>query len=230
MRGRRNPRRACWRSSIWREQVPPNYGLRAVKRFADRALAELSRTFDATYGTGGRPWIPPQRLLKSSLLITVYSVRSERAFCEQLTYDLHGAGSSTTSTRLAACGGHRVQPAADGAIGAAGGWLAQGSARQAGSAAPTNSRSKISTPVMPTPRQNALPYAAQNGPHHPVRAAYGAGLTALPARVGVLVDVIGFASSWPSLAKRLTGLPNGAAWRQGYRRSLRARADGLVTG
>ena len=31
---------------------------------------------------------PPERLLKSSLLIALYSVRSERAFCEQLDYNL----------------------------------------------------------------------------------------------------------------------------------------------
>ena len=36
----------------------------------------------------GRPSIPPERLLKSSLLIALYSVRSERAFCEQLDYNL----------------------------------------------------------------------------------------------------------------------------------------------
>ena len=32
--------------------------------------------------------IPPERLLKASLLISLYSVRSERGFCEQLDYNL----------------------------------------------------------------------------------------------------------------------------------------------
>ena len=32
---------------------------------------------------GGRPSIPPEHLLNASLLITLYSVRSVRAFCEQ---------------------------------------------------------------------------------------------------------------------------------------------------
>ena len=36
----------------------------------------------------GRASIPPERLLKASLLISLYSVRSERAFCEELTYHL----------------------------------------------------------------------------------------------------------------------------------------------
>ena len=40
------------------------------------------------YKAGGRPSIPPERLLKASLLIALYSVRSERAFCEELDYHL----------------------------------------------------------------------------------------------------------------------------------------------
>ena len=34
------------------------------------------------------PSVPPERLLKASLLISLYSVRSERAFCEELEYNL----------------------------------------------------------------------------------------------------------------------------------------------
>ena len=40
------------------------------------------------YARGGRPSIPPEHLLKASLLIALYSVRSERQFCERLRYDL----------------------------------------------------------------------------------------------------------------------------------------------
>jgi transposase len=36
----------------------------------------------------GRPSIPPERLLKAQLLIALYSVRSDRMFCEQLDYNL----------------------------------------------------------------------------------------------------------------------------------------------
>ena len=32
--------------------------------------------------------MPPEPLLKASLLISLYSVRSERAFCEELEYNL----------------------------------------------------------------------------------------------------------------------------------------------
>src|SRR5450759_429098 len=69
-------------------RVPQNHPLRAIKRLADEALAELSPVFDAMYAVDGRPSIPPERLLKSMLLMALYTVRSERLFCEQLDYNL----------------------------------------------------------------------------------------------------------------------------------------------
>jgi transposase len=68
--------------------VPPDHPIRAIRRLADDALAELSPLFDRMYAEAGRPSIPPERLLKASLLMALYSVRSERAFCEQLGYNL----------------------------------------------------------------------------------------------------------------------------------------------
>jgi transposase len=69
-------------------RVPADHPLRDVKKLADAALAKLSPTFDAMYSRVGRPSIPPERLLKSMLLIALYTVRSERQFCEQLDYNL----------------------------------------------------------------------------------------------------------------------------------------------
>lgn len=69
-------------------RVPADHPLRRVKALADQALAWLSPTFDAMYSQVGRPSIPPERLLKATLLMAFYSVRSERLFCEQLDYNL----------------------------------------------------------------------------------------------------------------------------------------------
>ena len=69
-------------------RVPPDHPLRTIKALADQALAALSPEFDRMYAEVGRPSIPPERLLKASLLIALYSVRSERAFCEDLDYNL----------------------------------------------------------------------------------------------------------------------------------------------
>src|SRR5687768_8122118 len=69
-------------------RVPADHPLRQIKRMADEVLASLSSTFDAMYSRIGRPSIPPERLLKSQVLMALYTVRSDRQFCEQLDYNL----------------------------------------------------------------------------------------------------------------------------------------------
>ncbi len=69
-------------------RVPADHPLRRIKALADQALAALSPTFDQMYSKVGRPSIPPERLLKATLLMAFYSVRSERLLCEQLDYNL----------------------------------------------------------------------------------------------------------------------------------------------
>ena len=70
------------------KRVPATHPIREIKRLADQALAKLDSVFEAMYSSIGRPSIPPERLLKAQLLIALYSVRSERQFCERLDYDL----------------------------------------------------------------------------------------------------------------------------------------------
>ena len=68
--------------------VPAEHPIRRIKPIVDAALQRLSPLFDTMYATRGRPSIPPEHLLKASLLIALFSVRSERQFCERLRYDL----------------------------------------------------------------------------------------------------------------------------------------------
>jgi transposase len=68
--------------------VPGDHPIRQIKPIVDKALVELSPTFNRMYSETGRPSIPPEHLLKACLLIALYSVRSERQFCERLHYDL----------------------------------------------------------------------------------------------------------------------------------------------
>ncbi len=88
MRGRQDPQVTMLGFVDLEKRVPAAHPLRTIKALADHALAALSPKFDAMYAEIGRPSIPPERLLKSSLLIALYSVRSERFFCEQLEYNL----------------------------------------------------------------------------------------------------------------------------------------------
>ena len=88
MRGRCDPQLSMLAFVDLDARIPAGHPLRAVKRLADRALTELSPVFDRMCAAGGRPSIPPERLLKAGLLIALYSIRSERAFCEELDYHL----------------------------------------------------------------------------------------------------------------------------------------------
>ena len=88
MRGK-DPKQATMLSLLQPEdRVPLTHPLRKIKAIAEMVLRRLSATFDAMYATGGRASIPPERLLKATLLMAFYTVRSERLFCEQLDYNL----------------------------------------------------------------------------------------------------------------------------------------------
>jgi len=65
-----------------------DHPLRGIKQRVDVVLTKLSREFDELYADEGRPSIPPEQLIKSRILMALYSVRSERLFCEQLAYNL----------------------------------------------------------------------------------------------------------------------------------------------
>lgn len=69
-------------------RVPENHPLRAVRAMVDEALRKLSRRFAKLYAQGGRPSIPPERLIRALLLQVLYSIRSERLLMEQLDYNL----------------------------------------------------------------------------------------------------------------------------------------------
>ena len=69
-------------------RVPKEHPLRAIRAIANSALSELSSDFAALYAPLGRPSIPPEKLLRASLLQAFYSIRSERQLMERLEFDL----------------------------------------------------------------------------------------------------------------------------------------------
>jgi transposase len=68
--------------------IPVDHPIRRIRKVVDAVLAELDGEFWAMYSAVGRPSVPPEQLLKATVLMAMYSVRSERAFCERLNYDL----------------------------------------------------------------------------------------------------------------------------------------------
>ena len=88
MRGKATPQPEFLTVVSLNQRVPDDHPLRAIKRRVDLILSKLSSLFDDLYAQEGRPSIPPEQLLKSRILMALYSVRSERLFCEQLAYNL----------------------------------------------------------------------------------------------------------------------------------------------
>jgi transposase len=69
-------------------RVPQRHPVRKMRKLVDSALANLDELFDEIYAREGRPSIPPERLIRASLLQVLYSIRSERQLMEQLDYNL----------------------------------------------------------------------------------------------------------------------------------------------
>src|SRR6516165_12008349 len=88
MRGEERRQRAMLVVIDPEKRVAKDHPLRRIKQLAGEALIQLRPVFDQMYSAVGRPSIPPERLLKASLLMALYTVRSERLFCEQLDYNL----------------------------------------------------------------------------------------------------------------------------------------------
>jgi transposase len=88
MRGERREEDQLFSYIPLEERIPEKHPLRAIRRFVDPMLAEMSPEFDQIYAADGRPSIPPEQLLRALLLQSLYTVRSERMLCEQLEYNL----------------------------------------------------------------------------------------------------------------------------------------------
>ena len=70
------------------KRVPAQHPLRLVRSVVNEVLASLDRDFSNAYADGGRPSIPPERLLRALLLQAFYTIRSERQLMEQLDHNL----------------------------------------------------------------------------------------------------------------------------------------------
>ena len=88
MRGNPDPQLAMLTTLSTEELIPADHPIRKIRVVVDAVLAELDPIFETMYASSGRRSVPPEALLKSTVLMAMYSIRSERAFCERLNYDL----------------------------------------------------------------------------------------------------------------------------------------------
>ncbi len=70
------------------DRVAADHPLRAIRGLVEEVLERLSGRFAGLYSHTGRPSIPPEQMLKATLLQAFFSVRSERQLMEQLDYNL----------------------------------------------------------------------------------------------------------------------------------------------
>jgi transposase len=88
MRGRDDRSEGFFSYIRLEERVPADHPLRPIRALADEALCWLDKRFEALYSAMGRPSIPPEMLLRATLLQAFFSVRSERMLMEQIDYNL----------------------------------------------------------------------------------------------------------------------------------------------
>ena len=88
MRGRAEEQVPLFHTFSVEDRIRPDQPLRDVKRRVERMLASTSPKFAAAYGTQGRPSVPPERLSKALLPLTLHSIRSERQLCERIDVSL----------------------------------------------------------------------------------------------------------------------------------------------
>jgi len=88
MRGQADEQMPLFHFFNMEDRIRRDHPLRDIKRRADRILAALAEQFAAAYSHTGRPSVPPERLLKALLLMSLYSIRSERQLCEAIDVNL----------------------------------------------------------------------------------------------------------------------------------------------
>jgi transposase len=64
-------------------RIPAKHPLRKIRQVVNEALASLDTEFEALYTDFGRPSIPPERLIRASLLQILFSVRVTPQACFQ---------------------------------------------------------------------------------------------------------------------------------------------------
>lgn len=84
MQGREKDQRALFGTTPIDELLAADHPLRRIRADFDEAYSRLASAFESNYGRVGNPSVPTPVLLRAWLLMALYSIRSERALCEQI--------------------------------------------------------------------------------------------------------------------------------------------------
>ena len=84
MRGRITPNPSFIAFLDLESKIRPNHPLRRIKALSDAALKAMDGNLTTIYSPHGRASIPPEQLLKASLLQVLYGIRSKRQLVERI--------------------------------------------------------------------------------------------------------------------------------------------------
>jgi transposase len=88
MRGDDQKQAAMFSYLTLAQRIPADHPARQIRVLVDRALARMDGELEKLYSDTGRPSIAPERLLRATLLMILFSIRSERQLMEQMNYNL----------------------------------------------------------------------------------------------------------------------------------------------
>jgi transposase len=88
MRGTENKQDKLFSYVSQEDRVPQDHPMRKLRALIDPILQKMSPQFEKMYAETGRPSIPPEYLLRASLVQVLYTIRSERLLMEELDYNL----------------------------------------------------------------------------------------------------------------------------------------------
>ena len=71
MRGKPEQQLAMLTSVSTEDLIPADHPIRKIRRIVDEVLGELDGEFDSMYSRIGRPSIPPEQLLKATVLMAL---------------------------------------------------------------------------------------------------------------------------------------------------------------
>ena len=88
MRGDLDPQPSMFSDVDIEKRIPQSHPIRTIRLIVDEALQDMELWFDDMYSDNGRPSIPPEMLIRASLLQIFYTIRFERQLVERIDYDL----------------------------------------------------------------------------------------------------------------------------------------------
>lgn len=88
MQGRESSQSQLFGTAPIESLIPQDHPLKKIRALCDEAMNPLDSAWETQYSDVGKPGIPPQVLLRALLLQALYSIKSERALCEQIEFNV----------------------------------------------------------------------------------------------------------------------------------------------